>query len=186
MTDAAAELPRRARKTRWIALVVFVVMAILVVVLATRPAANSNPTSNPLVGSAAPNIQGTALDGRQVDLSSLKGRWVVVNFFATWCVPCRNEHPQLKQFAAEHQGPNSPTIVAVAYDQNDLNSARSFFAQNGGTWPVVPDNGGHTAVAYGVRGLPESFVINPAGQITSQITGEVTASGLDSLTGGVA
>jgi cytochrome c biogenesis protein CcmG, thiol:disulfide interchange protein DsbE len=177
---------RRLKPARWIAIGVFVVVAVLVVVLATRPAANSRVAGNPLVGSAAPNISGTALNGQPVNLQSLRGRWVVVNFFATWCVPCRQEHPELKKFSAEHQGADSPTIVAVAYDQNDLDAARSFFAQNGGNWPVVPDDGGRTAVAYGVRGLPESFIVDPTGKISSQITGGVTAAQLDNLTGQVA
>lgn len=185
--DSAPEAaqPVRGKKARWIALAVFALVAALILVLATRPSAESQITANPLVGDDAPNISGIALDGRNVSLDSMKGRWVVVNFFATWCVPCRVEHPELKQFEAQHQGANSPTILAVAYDKNDIDSARSWFAQQGGDWPVVPDSGG-TAISYGVRGLPESYVVNPDGKIAAQVTGGVTAAELNAFTGQVA
>jgi cytochrome c biogenesis protein CcmG/thiol:disulfide interchange protein DsbE len=163
-----------------------VVIAVLVGVLATRPTADTKVAVSPLVGKAAPEVKGTALDGRSVELASLRGRYVVVNFFATWCAPCRVEHPELIKFTQRHQGATAPAVLAIAYDENDLDSVKSFFAQKGGTWPVVPDRGGHTAVDYGVRGLPESYVISPDGIVLSHVTGGVTADGLDQLTGGVA
>jgi cytochrome c biogenesis protein CcmG, thiol:disulfide interchange protein DsbE len=191
MTTVTPDAPapaeaRRRGPARWIALGVLVVVAAFIVVLATRPAADTKTPANPLVGEPAPDISGTSLDGRSVSLASLRGRWVVVNFFATWCVPCRNEHPDLLRFSQDNQGANSPTILAVAYDENDLDAAKSFFLQKGGTWPVVPDHGGHIAVSYGVRGLPESYVVDPNGNVSQHITGQVTYDQLEQMTGGVA
>ena len=162
-----------------------VIVAILVGVLATRPAAGDRTFSNPLVGSAAPPIDGTALDGRKISLADLEGRAVVVNFFATWCVPCRQEHPELVRFTESHTGANSPAVIAVAYDRNDIGATRNFFAKEGGAWPVVPDDGGRIAIAYGVRGLPESFIVDVNGNISARVTGKVTLDSLNALTGSI-
>lgn len=177
--------PRRRPLAKWIALGVVMLLSALVIVLATRPASDERTVASPLIGKPAPAISGEALDGRQIDLASFRGRWVVVNFFATWCLPCRQEHPEMIRFSESHQGPTSPTIIAVAYDRNDISAARTFFAQNGGTWPVL-SNGSRIATDYGVRGLPESFIVNPDGLIAAHVTGGVTTAQLDRLTGGVA
>jgi cytochrome c biogenesis protein CcmG/thiol:disulfide interchange protein DsbE len=182
MTDVAMPSSRPSR-ARWIALAVFALIAVLVVVLATRPAANTKVASSPLVGQPAPEVAGTSLDGRPVSLSSLRGRYAVVNFFATWCGPCREEHPELRRFTESNPSPTAPAVIAVAYDERDINATRNFFTQYGGSWPVVPDNGGRIAVDYGVRGLPESYVVDPQGNIAAHITGQVTAATLNQLTG---
>jgi cytochrome c biogenesis protein CcmG, thiol:disulfide interchange protein DsbE len=182
MSSVEVAMQKRS-PARWIALVVLVVLAVLVGILATRPAADSKAPASPLVGQPAPVVSGTALDGRAVDLSTMKGRFVVLNFFATWCQPCRQEHPEIVKFTKQNTGANDPAVVAVAYDQSDLNAAKSFFAQNEGTWPVLPDNNGHVAVDYGVRGLPETYVIDPQGNIAAHVSGGVTQLKLDQLTG---
>ena len=75
---------------------------LLVVVLATRPEASTRTVRSPLLGKAAPAAESTTIDGEAVKLSDLKGKWVVVNFFATWCVPCRIEHSELITFQQTH------------------------------------------------------------------------------------
>jgi cytochrome c biogenesis protein CcmG/thiol:disulfide interchange protein DsbE len=162
---------------------VLVILVLLVAVLATRPAADSKLKASPLVGSPAPEVSGTSLDGRAVDMSSYKGRYVVLNFFATWCQPCRVEHPELVEFERQNSAATDPAVVAIAYDQSDLNAARSFFAQNGGGWPVLPDDKGHISIDYGVRGLPETYVIDPSGNIAAHVSGGVTIEKLNELTG---
>jgi cytochrome c biogenesis protein CcmG/thiol:disulfide interchange protein DsbE len=175
----------RRSPARWIAVAVLVMLVLLVGLLATRPAADSKVKASPLVGQAAPSVSGTALDGRAVDLADFKGRYVVLNFFATWCQPCREEHPDLVEFSRQNSGPSDPAIIAIAYDKSDVNAARSFFAQNGGSWPVVPDDKGHVAIDYGVRGLPETYVIDPQGNISQHVSGGVTLAKLNELTGKV-
>ena len=171
------------RRTRVVVSAVAVVVVALIVALASRHSASTDVAASPLIGRPAPHVAGTALDGRQIDLASMRGRYVVLNFFATWCAPCRQEHPEIAKFVAAHPGVDAPTVVAIAYDSNDVTNARSFFAQNSGTWPILADKGSEIAVDYGVRGLPESFVIDPQGNVSARVTGALTEDELNTLTG---
>jgi cytochrome c biogenesis protein CcmG, thiol:disulfide interchange protein DsbE len=170
-------------RTRVVVSAVALVVVALLAVLASRHGASTELTASPLVGHPAPEVAGTALDGRTVDLASMRGRYVVVNFFATWCAPCRQEHPEIAKFVAAHPGADAPQVIAIAYDSNDVTNAKSYFAQNGGTWPILADKGSEVAVNYGVRGLPESFIVDPQGNVSARITGALTVDQLNSLTG---
>lgn len=179
MTTSAPAAPRRQRhRARWIAGVVLVVGASLVALLATRPPAAATEVATPLLGHVAPSLSGTTLEGQPFDLATLRGRWVVVNFFASWCPPCRQEEPELVTFAFEHRQPGDAALVGVVYDDS-VSSARSFLQSSGAGWPAVPDPDGNASVAFGVRAPPETFVVSPAGIVVVHLDGPVTAAGLD-------
>ena len=169
---------RSGRTVRWIAVAVAVATLAFVAVLATRAPAATRVADSPLVGRTAPEISGRAVDGRAVRLSGMRGRYVVLNFFATWCIPCQREHPELREFAGEAEG--TAEVVAVIFDDDPLR-VKEFFEQRGGEWPVLDDPTGKVALDYGVRGPPESFLIAPDGVVVSRIVGEVTVEGLRSL-----
>lgn len=149
-----------------------------VALLATRESAATRVADSPLVGRLAPEVSGETFDGRVVRLSALRGRYVVINFFATWCVPCQREHPELRTFAAAQEG--RAEVLAVIFD-DDPERVQRFFETRGGEWPVLDDPSGKVALDYGVRGPPESFLIGPEGIVLSRIVGEVTAVGLTDL-----
>ena len=104
---------------------------------------------------------------------------MVVNFFATWCPPCVQEHPELVEFA-ERNG-NDVQLVSVAFDDTEVDKVAQFFADNGGDWPVVTAGAAGASLDYGVKKLPESFVIDPSGTVAAKINGGVTADELDQL-----
>lgn len=176
-TEPGPPIGRRRRPmVRWIALGLAVVMAGFVVLLATREPAATRVADSPLVGRIAPEVTGQTLDGRALRLSSLRGEFVLLNFFATWCVPCQREHPEIRDFAAEDE----TQVLAVIFD-DEPERVRRFFEERGGNWPVIADSSGRVALDYGVRGPPESFLIAPSGRVLARIVGEVTAEGLAGL-----
>jgi len=166
------------RTVRWIAVGLAVAVLAFVALLATRQPAATRVADSPLVGRAAPEISGRAVDGRAVRLSGMRGRYVVLNFFATWCVPCQREHPELREFSDDAEG--KAEVLAVIFDDEPAR-VKQFFDERGGDWPVLDDPTGKVALDYGVRGPPESFLIAPDGVVVSRIVGEVTTEGLTSL-----
>jgi cytochrome c biogenesis protein CcmG, thiol:disulfide interchange protein DsbE len=170
----------RRRPALWGALAVGVVLALFVVVLATREPATNRTVDSPLLGRVAPALAGeSVLDGEAFDLRDAEGRWVLVNFFATWCEPCRKEHPELVRFAQDHQVADDARVVSVVFSDEPEDVER-YFRDNGGDWPVV-DTDGEIVVDWSVSGVPESYLVDPAGGVRAKIVGGVDATKLDDL-----
>ena len=171
---------RRMTPSRWIAVALAVVLVAFLLVLATRQSAEESAADSPLLGKPAPEVRGPDLDGDTVRLSQLRGRYVLLNFFASWCVPCEREHDDLIRFQEAHAAANDATVLAVLFD-DELDDAREFFEERGGDWPVLQDPGGKVSLDFGVRGPPESFLISPEGIVLTRIIGEVSSEGLERL-----
>lgn len=161
----------RRRTAVWVAGAVGVVIALFVGVLATRSPAVDTAADTPLLGRPAPEI-GTG------GLSQYRGRFVLVNFFNSWCVPCRQEHPELLRFAARHAVTGDAVIVGVIHDDT-MEEVQKYRAEHGGDWPIVDDPQGRIALDYGVRGQPETFVVAPDGRIVARYVSRITADGVD-------
>lgn len=171
--------PRRPRSARIAAIVVGVVLVMFVALLATRSSSADRFGPNPLKNQVVPKVAGTTLTGEQIDIDRYRGKWVVVNFFATWCVGCRIEHPELVKFTESHRAAGDVQVVSVAFDDSPAALAE-FFERQGGDWPVIVNDTSNTAISFGVTGIPESFVVAPNGMVVENFTG-VTAQGLDDV-----
>ena len=121
---------------------------------------------------------GPTLGGGSFNLAAWRGRWVVVNFFASWCPPCQQEQPELVAFAYAHRSPADAALVGVVFDDS-ASTARSFMRSTGATWPAVVDGGGQIALDYGVRGPPETFIVSPDGTVVAHFDGPMTNASLD-------
>ncbi len=155
------------------AVAVAVVVALFVMLLATRSPISDKVTRSPLIGRAAPEFAGTSLlDGEAVSLQSLRAqnKFVLLNFFGSYCIPCRKEHPELIAIAKAH--PDDLSIVSVTFDDNN-DDARDYFTKNGGDWPLLDIP--RIAVDYGVVKIPETFLIDPNGIVLSKASGPLTA-----------
>ena len=168
---------RRRRRVLWIAVAAAVPVALLVMALATREPAVTRAVSSPLVGKPAPPIEAASIDGQEVRLSAYRGKWVLVNFFATWCVPCRQEHPELIRFS---QAQGDAVVLGVVYSDS-VQAVRDFRDKKGGAWPILADPKGRIALDYGVAGVPESFLVDPGGLVVAKLLGGVRATDLEQL-----
>jgi thiol-disulfide isomerase/thioredoxin len=122
----------------------------------------------------APALPSEVLHGRPVSVSSLHGKPAVINFWASWCTPCRQEAPELERFARSHPG-----VAVVGVDWNDAaGSARAFIRRFGLTYRVLRDDSGSAGTAYGLSGLPTTFVLGPDGRIAATLRGPQTAADL--------
>jgi cytochrome c biogenesis protein CcmG/thiol:disulfide interchange protein DsbE len=179
-TGPPARTDRRPRLVLWISLAMAVTLAVLVTVLATSGSNGQQSASSPLIGKPAPAIDGPSiLGGPAVHLSSLAGKWVLVNFAASWCVPCRQETPQLLAFSQAHQQAGDATILTVAYDEGDVPSLAAFLRATHSTWPAVND--GQAVVDYGIGVIPESYLVDPSGTVVAKYDGPVVATQLNTV-----
>ncbi|HEX6394626.1 MAG TPA: TlpA disulfide reductase family protein [Acidimicrobiales bacterium] len=174
----------RRRPVMWIALGAAVVLAVLVAVLASSGPASQVTSASPLVGRTAPAIKGKAIDGpgngaADVSLAQFAGKWVLVNFAASWCVPCQEEMPQLLNFDKQHQGAGDALVLTVAYDEQNVPGLASFLRSWHAAWPAVDD--GSAVVNYGVGGLPESYLVDPAGTVVAKYVGQINSTQLDAV-----
>lgn len=138
----------------------------------------TNPTlvDSPLIGRPAPDFTLPLLEGTgEVALQALRGQVVVVNFWASWCVACRGEHPALVG-AARQYSDSGVTFVGVDY-QDSKPAGVAFLdelGRGGGNYRYVTDPGSRTALNFGLFGIPETFFIDRSGTIAAKITGGST------------
>ena len=128
------------------------------------------------IGKPAPDFTLGRLDqpGR-LQLASLRGKAVVLNFWASWCHPCNIEARSLQRAWKQHDG----RVVVLGVDVNDVRGdARKFMREHRVTYPVVHDNQNVTSPKYGLTGLPETFFVDSRGQVVGHVTGQVSASDL--------
>jgi len=128
--------------------------------------------SEAVVGKTAPGFELEQVQGGRFDLEAYRGSPVVVNFWSTWCQPCKIEHPVLLQ-AAQSYGPAGVRFVAVVY-QDEPEKVQRYITQNGSAWPTLLDPGGRTAISYGVAGVPETFFVDKEGTIVHKVAGPVS------------
>jgi len=158
---------RRRLSPGWLAagLIAILVLALLGYGLTTTQASLQ-------VGSPAPEVDLTALDGSSLNLADQRGRVVVINFFASWCPPCREEAAGVQQVWNDYQL-RGVQFYGIAY-KDAASPAQAFLNEFGVTYPSAIDPGSRTARAYGITGVPETFVIDQQGQLARHFPGPVT------------
>jgi len=164
------------RRVLWVGLALTVP---LVAVLFANLGRDPRAIRSPLIGKAAPAFALPTADGAAaVELGELRGRVVVVNFWATWCVPCFEEHEVLARGA--EQFADRAQFLGVVY-QDEVARVERYLNRFGQSYPALLDEGGQTAIAYGVGGVPETYFISPEGVIVEKYEGPLTSRALGAL-----
>lgn len=128
----------------------------------------------PKPNTVAPDFQLTTYSGQPMHLDSYRGKVVVVNFWASWCVPCRDEQPTLETLWQRYQNRG---VVFLGIDiQDNQHDGLDFLRQFGASYPIGPDPTGAVSINYGVVGVPETYIVSRQGTIAKKIVGPVDAS----------
>lgn len=156
------------------ALVALPLLGLLLLSLGRDP----HKIDSPLIGQRAPGFALKPVGGGEpITLEGLRGKPVVLNFWATWCVPCFDEHPVLNQGA---RALADVAFLGVIYEDEEA-KVRRFLEKQGSAYPSLIDDGGKAAIAYGVYGVPETYFISPEGTIVSKYVGPLTPKLLQSF-----
>jgi cytochrome c biogenesis protein CcmG, thiol:disulfide interchange protein DsbE len=158
-------------------IVIAVLAAVAIVALLTWGLI-SKGNSRIAVGEAAPAPSLPKLTEKgQGSLKEYRGKWVLVNFWASWCEPCRHEAPELQKFQEEHEGQD---FTVVGIDTQDLSDdGNQFVREYGMTYPMLHDGNGDNGHEFGTTGVPENYLLEPNGKLAWDIPGPVDAKILE-------
>lgn len=174
-------------KTRLLsAAAVLIVLVALALVTLSRPFSAVRPPGGPAgedhavaAGERAAPFTLEDLGGRQVTLTEFRGKVVFLNLWATWCAPCREEMPAMERLYRQMRERKDFVMLAVSQDNGPANEVKSYVHKYGYDFPVLLDPKNSVAEAYGVTGVPETFIIDRDGRIIAHHQGPYDWSGAD-------
>jgi cytochrome c biogenesis protein CcmG/thiol:disulfide interchange protein DsbE len=162
----------RSTRLRWTIAVAIGVVAVGLVVLSQRFGRDAEAVGSNLLNRTAPTGELERLDGPgSLDLADLRGSRVVVNFWASWCQPCREEHRDLVRIADDYRD-RGVRVVGVVF-QDDAADARAFLLRFGDGYDTVLDSHSRTAIDFGIFGVPETFYLDEDGVVRGNVAGPV-------------
>jgi len=173
---AAREVGRAALRHKVLSAIIAVCVAGSLTAIGVIGSTSGQPSRPAVVAAPAFSLPLLGDDsGQQVTLSKYRGRPLIVNFFASWCVPCKTETPLLASF---YRG-EKDKMALVGLDENDsVSSATAFTRADGVSYPVGWDPHFAVGTAYGVIALPQTFFLNAKHQIVDRVFGKVTLASL--------
>ena len=126
-----------------------------------------------------PAIHLTTLDGKTFDLAAERGKWVIVNYWATWCVPCIKEMPDISRFVASHK---NVAAIGLAYDDSEPADIKAFLVKHPVVYPVAQVTLDKPLKDFDVpQGLPTTWVIAPDGKVAKRFVGPINAAALSAV-----
>ena len=165
-------------RVRWVALTVAVLLVAFGVVLAVQHRTEAAVPRLVQEHEPVPAFSLTTLDHQPISARSLRGKTYVVNFWNSWCIPCRQEAPALRAFYAAHADEPDFAMIGIVRD-DDSTPIRDYVATNAVKWPVAFDPDGSAGLGFGTTGQPETYVITPTGVAACGTLGPVTGAELE-------
>jgi peroxiredoxin len=162
------------RNTQLVLAILFVIIASVVLIILLREKRDSTlKTAKPIQpGVEAPDFTYPDLNGKEVSLAGYRGKVVLVNVWATWCPPCRQEMPSMQRLYEKFKGENFE-ILAVSIDSERSEAVASFMREMNLAFPALVDPGETIKPLYGITGVPESFIIDKKGIVVEKIIGPI-------------
>lgn len=157
---------KKQGKRRWLSWIRDLALVFIVVLLIQWWQTGSLPSG------PAPELAGPMLNGEHLDLKDLRGKPVLVHFWATWCPICRTEDGSIHDLAKDYQ------VLSIATNSGDEQEVRQYLEENELDFPVMLDESGVLGNRWGVKGVPSSFVVDSSGEIRSVAVGYTTGIGL--------
>ncbi len=168
--------------TRVFALAVGVLVVGIGIVLALQVGSDQRATNGrrATVGTPIPEFTVVELDGTPISPSTLAGQSVIVNFWNTWCVPCQDELPALREFYDRHRGDADVVFLGIVRDDS-RRAVRDYVRAEGIEWAIAMDPDSDAQLGFGTRGQPETFAITPEGVIVASQIGPATVRDLEQM-----
>jgi cytochrome c biogenesis protein CcmG, thiol:disulfide interchange protein DsbE len=154
----------------WVLGIGFLLIVPVIAILASGFGNDPRAVPSMLEEKPAPAFSLVDLEGQQVSLESLRGQPLVLNFWSTWCLPCKQEHPLLQQ--AQRDNPNIRFLGVLYSDKPE--PARRYLKKVGAAYPTLVDENNRVAIDYGVAGVPETFFVDRKGQILAKWVGPLS------------
>ncbi len=161
---------------RWVLIIGLLMTAPLVAILGSGFGKDPHAIKSPLVGRAAPTFKLRPLDGQEPVGLNENPQPTVLNFWATWCRPCVAEHGVLTAAANRYRG--KVRFLGVVYEDTEPR-IKAYLKRSGAAYPMLIDEAGKTAIAYGVYGVPETFFVGADGTIKAKHAGALNPQNID-------
>jgi peroxiredoxin len=181
--------PNKSSRRKWLYLNIGVAISLIAVgigsllLMGQQSATGASQQTDTLVqasrGTAAPDFALFSPEGQEISLSDYEGQVILINWWATWCPPCKAEMPAINAFYESYQADGF--VVLAVNSQEGASTVKDFIQENGFTFPVLLDSQGQVMDRYHVRALPTSFIIDRHGVIQHIQTGEITSQQLEAI-----
>jgi len=179
--DCPATLPsKRGHLVQVVSITVGVAIVGFAVLLALNVGSGPSTDTGRLVGKKAPAFDLPTLGEKRVVSDDFIGKVIVVNFWNSWCIPCRQEHPALVAFHDHHRNEHDFVMVGIVRDDTET-AVRDFLRSKRVDWTVALDPGSIAALDFGTTGQPETFVIDPDGLVAAEQFGPSTLEDLEAM-----